>query len=115
MQQRNIAICIILTIVTCGIYGLIWMASLNDELCAVSGQPGGTSGGMVVLFSIITCGIYAIYWAYKMGEAVEMIHAQRGIPGSSAPILYLVLMLLGVGVIAYALMQNELNQCLPNA
>ena len=67
MKQRNIAVSIILTIVTCGIYGLVWMAMLNDELSAVSGRPNATSGGMVVLFSIITCGIYGIYWAYKMG------------------------------------------------
>lgn len=115
MKQRNIAVSIILTIVTCGIYGFVWMAMLNDELSAVSGRQNATSGGMVVLFSIITCGIYGIYWAYKMGETVEAIHAQRGVPSSSAPILYLVLTLLGVGIVAYALMQNELNQCLPNA
>ena len=70
---------------------------------------------LCVILTIVTCGIYGIYWAYKMGETVEAIHAQRGVPSSSAPILYLVLTLLGVGIVAYALMQNELNQCLPNA
>ena len=31
IQQRNIAVCIILSIVTCGIYGLYWLAGLPDQ------------------------------------------------------------------------------------
>ena len=32
MKERNIAVSIILTIITCGIYGLYWCAVINDEL-----------------------------------------------------------------------------------
>lgn len=31
VKERNIAVCVILTIITCGIYGLVWIASINDE------------------------------------------------------------------------------------
>ena len=31
IQQRNIAVCIILSIVTCGIYGIYWLICLNDD------------------------------------------------------------------------------------
>ena len=56
MRERNIALCIIFTLLTCGIYGIYWMIVLNDEMLDALGE-NGTSGGMVFLFSLITCGI----------------------------------------------------------
>ena len=50
MKQRNIVVCILLSLVTCGIYGIYWMIVLNDETNALSGRQG-TSGGLVFLFS----------------------------------------------------------------
>ncbi|MEG1477520.1 MAG: DUF4234 domain-containing protein, partial [Oscillospiraceae bacterium] len=57
MRNRNIALCIVLSIVTCGIYDLYWWACLADEGNIGAGVPG-TSGIGVVLLSFITCGIY---------------------------------------------------------
>lgn len=48
-MQRNIVVSVILSIVTCGIYGIIWMIKLNDELNALANKQGATSGGMVFL------------------------------------------------------------------
>lgn len=109
IQQRNIAVCIILSIVTCGIYGLYWMACLNNDANTAS-NTFGTSGGMVVLLSIVTCGIYGIYWAFKQGEKIDAAKANRGIPSSNSGILYLILSLFGFGIVAWALMQNEMNK-----
>lgn len=109
IKQRNIAVCIILSIVTCGIYGLYWLACLNNDTNTASGTFS-TSGGMVVLLTIITCNIYGIYWAFKQGEKIDAAKASRGIPSSNSGILYLILSLFGFGIIAWALMQNELNK-----
>lgn len=38
IQQRNIAMCIILSIVTCGIYGLYWYACLTNDTNTAAGQ-----------------------------------------------------------------------------
>ena len=51
MKQRNIVVCILLSLVTCGIYGIYWMIVLNDETNALSGRQG-TSGGLV--FPVLT-------------------------------------------------------------
>lgn len=110
-MRRDIAVCIILSILTCGIYGIYWMIKLNDELLAVSGRSG-QSGVTVFLLGLVTCGIYLYIWHYQMGETVESIHASQGQPVGSAPILYLILALVGFGIVNYALMQNELNQVL---
>ncbi len=109
MKRRDIAICIILWLVTCGFYGIYWMIVLNDETNALAGRQG-QSGGMVFLLSLITCGIYGLVWLYQMGEAVEQLHEQHGQPRGSAPLLYLLLGVFGFGIVSYALLQNELNQ-----
>ena len=109
MHQRSVALCIVLTIITCGIYGLYWMVCLTDDSTEVTGM-GRTSGGMALVFSLITCGIYSIYWAYKMGEKLDMARAQRGVPTGSLSIVYLVLSLFGLSIITFALIQSELNK-----
>lgn len=110
IERRNIAVCIVLTLVTCGIYGIYWIVCLTNDVNTVSGDVNGTSGGMVVLLMIVTCGIYGIYWAYKQGEKLDFTKNNRGIPSSNSGVLYLILQIFGFGIIAYALMQNELNK-----
>lgn len=108
VQQRNIALCIILSLVTCGIYGLYWFVCLTDDTNAVANEEG-TSGVMALVLTIVTCGIYGLYWAYKCGEKLDQSKVSRGLPASNGGVLYLILYIFG-GIIAYALIQNELNK-----
>ena len=112
IQRRNIALAIIFTIITCGIYGIYWFVCLTNDCNTVSNDPNGTSGGVAFLLSIVTCGIYGLYWAYKCGEKLDNAKLQRGIPASNGGVLYLILYIFG-GIIAYALIQNELNKFAP--
>lgn len=112
VKPRSIAISIILSFVTCGIYSLYWLACLNDDTNEVTGNSG-TSGMMVVLFSIITCGIYFIYWGYKMGDILDRNRIQHNVPTGYFPIIFLLLNLFGLGIITMALMQNEINHYSP--
>lgn len=105
--QRNIGMAILLSIVTCGIYGIYWMIKLNDEINYLSGNHTATTGGMVILLTLVTCGIYGFYWIFKMGERVDQL---KGAPGSS-PILFLVLQLFGLGIVNYCIMQDAINKC----
>lgn len=73
-------------------------------------DPNATSGGMVILLSIITCNVYMWYWLYKQGDAIDQVKASRGLPSGNSGILYLILEIFGLGIVSYALMQNELNQ-----
>lgn len=110
IQRRDIAVCIILSIVTCGIYGIYWFICLTDDTNIVSGNPGDTSGVVAFLLSIITCNIYGLYWAYRQGEKIDQAKCDRGIMSSNNSIAYLLLCLFGFSIVAYALMQNELNK-----
>ena len=109
IEKRSIATAIILSIVTCGIYSIIWFIKLTDEVNTVSNHPGDTSGGMAFVFTILTCGIYELIWYYKMGEKLDEAAINQGRPSQSRGIIYLVLGLFGLGIVSYALIQDSLN------
>lgn len=50
------------------------------------------------------------YWLYKQGDNLDQIKASRGLPAGNSGILYLILAIVGLSIVSYALMQNELNQ-----
>lgn len=110
VERREIATAIILSVITCGIYGIYWFIKLNDEINYLSGDTTDTTGGMAFLFSLITCGIYQIYWMFKMGDRLDTVVANKGMPAQSRGILYLVLALFGFGIVSYALMQDTVNK-----
>ena len=117
-KQRNVALGIIFSLITCGIYGLYWLVCLTEDTNAAAGE-NGTSGVMALIFTIITCSFfilpyslcysYGLYWAYRCGEKLDKAKTMRGIPASNGGVLYLILYIFG-GVIAYALIQHELNK-----
>ncbi len=110
VPQRSIVTCIILSIVTCGIYGIYWMYTLAEDVKAMSGDPSAPSGGMVILLTLITCGIYGYIWMYKQGETLDRIKSSRGMYSTNSGIIYLVLSILGLGIVSYALMQDSINK-----
>lgn len=109
IQKRNIAVAIILTIITCGIYGIYWFVKLTNEMNRLTGNEQDTSGGVACLLTIVTCGIYGVYWAYRMGERRDRL-AEKD---SSSAILYLVLSLF-VNIAVYALAQDAINKAIEN-
>lgn len=109
VQQRSIAMCIVLSIVTCGLYSIYWFICLTEDANALNGGEG-TSGGMAFLFTLITCGIYGLYWMYKQGEKLDAAKNAQGMSSSNSGILYLILGFIGLGIISYALMQDAINK-----
>lgn len=111
VARRSIALSIILSFVTCGIYMLYWIYCVVTDLNLASGEVEDTSGGMVILLSIVTCNIYMLYWYYKAGSKVNQIRYLDGsMQDGSLGILYLLLSLFGFGFVSLALIQNELNR-----
>lgn len=108
IREKNIVVCIILTIITCGIYGIIWFISMTDDMRYVSGDQT-LSGGKALLFTIITCGIYIYIWAYKMGKATVLAESKYGQQVNDNSTLYLILQIFGLGIVNYCLIQSDLN------
>lgn len=109
IQKKDLVVAIILSLVTCGIYGIYWFITMTDDVKTVSGDTQLASGGMAFLFTILTCGIYGFYWAYKIGELMKVAYEKNGMPVKDNSVLYLILEIFGLGIIIYAIVQTDLN------
>ena len=110
IKKRDIAVTVILSIVTCGIYGLIWFINIINDLNVAAQTPEDKSAGMIILLSIVTCGIYGYIWLYKAGEKVDHIRQMNGEAPQSSSLLYLLLCIFGLSIVVYCLIQSELNK-----
>ena len=110
IRKRDIAISIILSIVTCGIYGIIWYYNVINDLNTALPKSNDTAAGTVILLTIVTFGIYGIIWMYQAGEKVDQIKQIKGELPANSPVLYLILSIFGLAIVAQALLQSELNK-----
>ena len=110
IRKRDLVTAIILSIVTCGIYGIIWFVEITDDAKAASNDQTLPSGGTAFLLTLVTCGIYGFIWAYKMGKAINQARVNKGMVDDDKSVLYLVLQIFQLGIVAVALMQNDLNE-----
>lgn len=104
IKNRNIVLCIIFSIITCGIYGIYWFICLNNDMNIIAKDDFQTSGGVVFLLTLVTCGIYGWYWSYRMGQKMDMLK-----PDGNHAILFIVLQIFGLGIVNYCIMQSEIN------
>lgn len=109
ITKRDIVVAIILTFVTCGIYGIYWFIVMTDDVNSLSDEKMA-SGGTAFLYSILTCGIYALYWSYKIGQKMAEAGKKYNKPINDNSVLYLVLSIFGLGLVNYCLIQSDLNR-----
>lgn len=111
IAKRDIAVAVILSIVTCGIYGIYWFIVLSEDVNTLT-DDHTTSGALAFILSLITCGIYGIYWVYNIGKRMVEYEKAHGAKDAdeSIVILYVVLQLFGWGIVTYALIQDKLNK-----
>lgn len=109
LPKRNIAVCILLSLITCGIYAIYWFIVMTDESNIIS-EEKTASGLTAFIFTIITCGIYFLYWNFKMGEKLYYAGKKYNKPIGNNAVPYILLSILGLGFINYCLIQNDLNK-----
>ena len=109
ISKRDLVLNIILTIVTCGLWGIVWEVQIADDIKLLTGEESLVSGIVLVLLSLVTCGIYFIFWVYNAGNKLELVKAAYGLPTESKGLVYVVLSIFGFSIVALALMQNDLN------
>ena len=110
LRKKDVAVAIILSIVTCGIYGIYWFVTLTDDVRLAAEDKDFQSGGVAFILTLITCGIYGIYWAYKMGELMKIAAEKNGLTPQDNAILYLVLQLIGLSIVNNIIIQSDLNK-----
>jgi len=111
IESRNIATCIVLCIVTCGIYSLVWFYNIiNDTRVVFKKLDNDLSAGVVILLTIVTAGIFGAYWWYLAGQAMDDYERQTKGGDSNNAIVFLLIDLLRLGIVNMAIMQGELNR-----
>lgn len=109
IQKRDLVINLLLTIFTCGLYGLVWFIIITDDVNTASNEDEA-SGAMSLLLTIITCGLYGIYWSYRMGKQLYRAKEKRNMVASDNSILYLILSIINLSIVNYCLIQLDLNE-----
>lgn len=103
IEKRSVATCVILSIVTCGIYGIYWCVKMLKE--AVQVKDENDDGLVEILLGIFLCPVGFYLAEKKLGEGCQ----QKGIAHDDRSVLYLVLGFIGLGIVNYILMQSDMN------
>lgn len=106
---RGIFQVIIFSLLTFGIYHIYWIYATTNELNDYL-RDDDTSGGLVILYTILTFGLYRIYWYYRIGKRVEDARSLTLGYGSDNSALYLILSIVGLSIVASAIIQSKLNE-----
>ena len=104
IEKRNIGTCVILSIITCGIYGIVWAVKMLREAVQIKDQ---TDDGLAeILLGIFLCPVGFYMAEKKFGEGCQA----RGIAHEDRSILYLILGFVGLGIVNFIMMQSDLNK-----
>lgn len=108
VQKRDIVTTILLSIITCGIYAIVWFYMITEDCGKASGDKR-INPGSSILFTLLTCGIYMHYWNYQMGKRIALAQEKRNLRVNDKSDIYLILSIFGFGIISEILIQSELN------
>ena len=107
--EMSVGTAVLLTIITCGIYGIIWqykqMKILNSWL-----NRQEYAFGKWLLLSIITCGIYGVHNEYKMVRGIAEIQEQNKFLVNDVVTICLIMTLIGLSIVPMAIQQTEINK-----
>lgn len=102
--DRSILVYIILSFITCGIYGFWFIYTIARDMNVMcSGDGDRTPGlGAYIGLSIVTCGIYNLWWVYKIGNRLAYNAPRYGLQfqenGTTVLMWYIVgIILCGLG------------------
>lgn len=106
MTKRSVAMVIVLSIITFGIYAIVWMVKTKNEM--------NSQGANIPTAWLLIVPFVSIWWTWKYSGGVE--HVTRG---KTSQVIAFVLMFV-LGVIGMAIIQDAFNKVadqgqLPNA
>lgn len=104
IKKRNIVTAIILSIITCGIYAIYWAIMLAKE--AVSVNDSNDNGLVEILLMIFLPFLGFFLAEQKLAKGC----AAKGIAHNDNSILYLILGIVGLSIVNFCMMQNDLNK-----
>ncbi|MFO0675641.1 MAG: DUF4234 domain-containing protein [Polyangiaceae bacterium] len=113
LVERNSALVLVYSFVSCGIYALYWTYKTSEELRGAT-DDATINPGLDLLLTVLTCGVWTIYTLYRNAQKVQAILGPRdpNKKDQSQMVLMLCIANFFVGVtgfVAMFLVQEELN------
>jgi hypothetical protein len=114
ITERNSALVVVLTLVTCGAYGLYWVFKTSDELKQATGDST-INPALDLLLSLVTCGLWSWYVQFRDAQIAHRFVSTRDASHKDQSQMILILnvatFVVGVtGLLAMFLTQEELNK-----
>lgn len=106
-EEKSIVMSIILAMFTFGIYGLVWLYSMAKKIKMLN---EGEKNILVEFLMIMFIPFYILFWLNKAGLRLSEGAKKHNIEAKNNGTLYWVLTLFALGIVAYALLQHQLNQ-----
>lgn len=110
MKKRSVAAVVILTLITCGIYGYYWLFVTARDLQKESGTSE-ISPVVILLLSLFVSVAGTALLGFDANTTVNALKAQCGMKQEDNKILWIVLGAL-IPIVLYGLIQNEVNHVL---
>jgi hypothetical protein len=100
---------LILALITCGLYGLVWLWQAETEMKEELGQAD-QNPGLDVLLTILTLGIWFLVVIYRLAKQVAEAQQRVNVPPNDLSLVALLVSVLGFWFVAITLLQVELNK-----
>ena len=107
LHKRKLALSIVLSVITLGIYHYYWRFLLVKNIRAITKDTSKTCTGEMACLIFVP--FYSLYWWYTRGRTVKETLAGYGFEVRGNEVVYLILELVGVGIVSTAMMQNDFN------
>ena len=95
IKRKDFVTVLLLSLVTCGIYFLIFLYETNEDINRMVGNDGqAKDGATMIILTLVTCGIYYLYWIYVQGNRIKAVADCNHIRCDETGTFYLVMELL---------------------
>lgn len=110
MTERDVVKYILLSILTCGLWGMVWVYQVGSDIAMLRGDDKPAVVLDLVL-SFVSCGLWGFVCAYRWPEYLNEELSRRGrqVDGN-LPAMSLLMAFFGLHVVGLVLMQESLNK-----
>ena len=97
IKQRSLAMLILLSVLTCGVYPIYFWYKYTQDVNKVCAGDGETTVDFITVFllSFVTCGIYYYIWVHRLGDRLYKNAPKYGLAFSEDGTTILLWVILG--------------------
>lgn len=109
MKKRNVALCVILSFITFGLFGYYWCSKMWSDMQALTKPKKIINPFVWVILSIFTLRISSVIWMYRMGDMLDFASLKKGIEPPDIT-MQLIMFIPLFPVVSWAVLQSRINK-----